>query len=279
MALYAGVDIGGQTMKVGVGAQGQVICSREVPTPLDFDEACATIVQVARDLLQGEHPPRFGIGCPGPLDWRTGTVLDSTNLPWVNVTFEQVGRELGCEVLLDNDANVAGLGETLYGAGRGKRVSAGFTLGTGIGYFHIIEGHIYHGALDVEAGHQVLDPTGPECNCGQRGCLEAYASATGIKRRFGKEPHEIDDPALWADVAHYLAWGIVNLIVFTSPEVVILGGGMMKSADVFLPLIQEKVRAWLHILPRRPIVPAELGPRAGLVGALALAERGHGGEV
>lgn len=270
---YVGVDIGGQSVRVGV-LRGGKLEVRGFETPAEYPEARRRIVALARELAGGT-PAGIGVGSPGPLDWRTGVMEWTPNIPWKNVHYLELGTDLGCPAYVDNDANVAGLAEAVLGAGRGYGCVAGFTLGTGIGFFTVRNGHVYHGRLDVEGGHQLLNPNGPLCGCGAHGCLEAYASASAIHARTGKQPEEIDDPAFWTEIAGYLAWGIVNVNVLVCPDVVVLAGGMIKrGATLFDPLC-ARTEELCKILPAPPIKPAELGHQAGIYGAIVLARYGH----
>lgn len=272
-----GVDIGGQNTRVGTVLPNGRLKLISFQTQPDFGVQIDMLVDAIKQLGK-DGSRRVGIGSPGPLDWRKAFVYDTPNLPWCNVSFKELEQKLGVEVLLDNDANVAGLGEATLGAGKGKRIVAGFTLGTGIGYFHIIDGRIYHGSLDVEAGHQIIDPNGPECNCGQRGCLEAFVSATGIQRRYGVPPHELEDPKAWEEIALRLAQGLVNIAVHTSAEVLILCGGMLKRGETLLKPLRSYYEQMLKVYPKRyrpPVVPAKLGDKAGVYGAIVLAHVGH----
>ncbi|MCS7252695.1 MAG: ROK family protein [Armatimonadota bacterium] len=276
-----GVDIGGQSTRIGTVLPNRTLKLISFCTQPDFDVQIDMLVDKIK-LLGVDEIRRVGIGSPGPLDWKKTFVYDTPNLPWRNVSFKKLERKLGVEVLLDNDANVAGLGEATLGAGRGKRIVAGFTLGTGIGYFHIIDGHIYHGSLDVEAGHQILDPNGPECNCGQRGCLEAFVSATGIQRRYGVPPHELEDQGAWDDIALRLAQGLVNIALHTSAEVLVLCGGMLARGEMLLKPTRIYYEQMLQVYPKRyrpPVVTAKLGDRAGVYGAIVLAHVGHSGRA
>ena len=250
--------------------------TRDFPTPAEYPAARAKMLEVIRDLAGGT-PRGLGIGSPGPLDWRTGIMSWTPNIPWKQVAYTEVGEALGCPVYVDNDANVAGLAEAVLGAGREYRIVSGFTLGTGIGFFTVMNGHVYHGRMDVEGGHQMLDPNGPLCGCGAHGCLEAYASATAIQARTGKQPEEIDDPAFWDEMAGYLAWGIVNINVLLCPDAVVLAGGMVKRGEMLMAPLRRKVAAMCKILPAPPILVAELAAQAGVYGAIVLARLGHAG--
>lgn len=276
-----GVDIGGQNTRVGTILPNGRLKLISFCTQHDFDVQLDMLTDAIK-RLGVDNMRRIGVGSPGPLDWRKAFVYDTPNLPWCNVSFKKLEQKLGVQVLLDNDANVAGLGEAILGAGKGKRIVAGFTLGTGIGYFHIIDGRIYHGWLDVEAGHQILDPNGPECNCGQSGCLEAFSSATGIERRYGVPPHKLEDQDAWNEIAFRLAQGLVNIAVHTSAQVLILCGGMLARGEMLLKPLRSYYEQMLKVYPkgyRPPVVPAKLGDKAGVYGAIVLAHVGHAEEV
>ena len=272
-----GIDIGGQSTRVGTIQPNGRLKLITFPTQEDFDTELDMIADAVKRLVR-DGADRIAIGSPGPLDWRRALVFDTPNLPWHYANFKRLERKVHCKVLLDNDANVAGLGEATLGAGRNKRIVAGFTLGTGIGYFHIVEGRIYHGRLDVEAGHQILDPNGPQCNCGQYGCLEAFVSATAIERQYGVPPHELNDPNAWDAIAFRLAQGLVNTAVHTSAQVLILCGGMLARGATLLEPLHQHYEKMLCIYPERyrpPVVPAKLGDKAGVYGAIVLARVGH----
>lgn len=270
---YVGVDIGGQSVRVGALVDG-ALRLEGLETPPEYAKAHDWIAKTARALVGGS-PKALGIGSPGPLDWRTGYLEWTPNIPWKGVSYPRLGEPLGCPVYADNDANVAGLAEAVLGAGQGHRIVSGFTLGTGIGFFTVMDGHIYHGRVDVEGGHMLLDPDGPLCGCGAHGCLEAYASASAIKRETGKDPEDIDDPEFWRGIGEKLAWGIMNIHALVNPEVVVLAGGMIQRGEALFGPIRERLRAFSKIMPPPPVVPAALGPDAGIYGAIVLARRGH----
>ena len=180
-----------------------------------------------------------------------------------------------------NDARAFGLAELRLGAGRGARAMIGFTLGTGVGGVIAIDGHIYQGrdGTGGEMGHQTLDPEGPTCGCGNRGCLEAYARADRIAEACGTKSVEeaierarAGDPRARAGlerVGRYLGVGIANMITTITPQRVVLGGGVAASADLLLDTIRDEVRRHVFTtsLEGVEIVTAELGTWAGAIGA------------
>ena len=270
-----GIDIGGTRMRVGRrDGRGGLVAERLASTP-GAEEGVARLVALARQLAP-EGVARVGISAAGPLDLAAG-VIEPLNMPgWRGFPLvDEVARRLGvprASVALDNDANVAALGEWREGAGRGARTMVYYTVSTGIGSGVILDGRVHHGAWDTEGGHQVVWPNGPVCGCGNRGCLEAVVSGTGIRNRTGKRGEEIDDPAFWDEVAFYLAVGMANTANLLCPEAIILGGGITVRGDqLFVPL-REQAAGMIRILPVPRIEPSGLGQDSGLVGALVLAE-------
>ena len=267
-----GIDLGGTRMRVGRrDAGGRLVAERTLSTA-GAEEGVARLVALARQLAP-EGIARVGVSTAGPLNFDTG-VIEPLNMPgWHHYPLrDELSRQLGAPVIMDNDANVAGLGEWYEGAGRGTRTMVYYTVSTGVGSGVIIDGRIHHGRHDTEGGHQVVWPGGPPCVCGGRGCLEAVVSGTGIRNRTGKRGEEIADPAFWDEIAFYLAVAMANTATLLCPEAIILGGGITARGDqLFVPL-REKAAGMIRILPVPRIEPSGLGQDSGLVGALVLAE-------
>ncbi len=271
----AGVDIGAQTMKVGAVVNG-TLNKLAIPTRPVWADARAALVDAVHTLIGS--PRSFGIGSPGPLDWRSGYMNGTPNIPWRGVCYKDLADDLNCEVAVDNDANVAGLAEALHGAGlytdasgvqRMHEVVCGFTLGSGIGYFCVVNGRIFHGRVDVEGGHQILNPEGPECGCGARGCLEAYCGATLIQERYRCRLEQIDDPAFWDTYCYHLGWGIANVTAIVCPDVFLLCGGVTQREGILQPIADAAARiCQIHAVP--PIRISAMGVDSGLIGAVLL---------
>ena len=245
-----------------------------------------------------------GVGAPGPLDTKRGIVLLTPNLGWVDLPLRQIIRDrLGLPAALDNDANCAVLGEWWVGAARESRHAIGITIGTGIGGGLILDGKLYHGASDVagEIGHTTIDSTGRRCNCGNYGCIEAYASGPAIALR-AREALERDEASalhrmvddnldlltaatvydaanhgdalaleVVRDTAKFLGTGVANLLNLLNPDVVVITGGVTRAGDrLFEPLRAEvKRRAFRPAVRACRIVPGQLAGTAGMVGAVA----------
>lgn len=321
-----GVDLGGSSINAGVVPfdGGTVLGMRSLPTEPQrgpkavVDRIVSMIHDAVRDARREAEIPAeavigIGVGSPGPLDRATGTILDTPNLGWRNFPLRDlIANAVGLEVALDNDANAATLGEWWMGAARGAEHVLGVTLGTGIGGGILLGGRVYHGASDAagEIGHMTIDSTGRKCNCGNYGCLEAYASGPAIAARaveglqtgsssllpdmVGGELDRVSAETVYEaivagdayaaevmrDTARFLGTGLANLINLLNPELIVISGGVTRAGDhLFEPLRAEvRRRAFSEAADACRIVSCELGDTAGVIGAAATfrAER-HGG--
>jgi glucokinase len=310
-----GLDVGGtKILAVRTDGEGTVLARAQVPTPAEDAEATlAVMVEVARGLLSPEVRA-VGVGAAGMVEHATGTLRFAPNLAWRDLEIARRMRAaLGLPCGLDNDANVAAYGELRLGAGRGRRHLLLVTVGTGIGGGIIAGGRLYRGAYGfaAEIGHIIVEPGGPLCGCGNRGCFEQVASGAAI-RRLGREAVAAEpdsalgrlaggdaeavtgelvtraaregDPtalAILAEVGRRLGEGIAGLVNVLDPEVVVVGGGAAGAGDLLLGPAREAFARSVEAPTHRPpvaLVPAELGAEAGAIGAalLALEELGAG---
>lgn len=250
---------------------------------------------------------RIGVGSPGPLDIKKGMIIENSNLSWSNVPIVKILEKIiGIPVILENDANAAALGENLFGAGKDADNIIYITISTGIGGGIIIDRNIFHGGKGNagEIGHMTLVPdSNYQCGCGNYGCFEAVASGTAIARR-GKEvltknkdslivkysnnKADLIDAPLIAKAARdgdreaieiyqltgrLLGVGIANIVNLFDPEIVVLGGGVMHSKDLFYSELNDslKERALQYNLKNLEIKEAKLGKDTGVMGAVAVA--------
>jgi glucokinase len=307
-----GIDVGGTNIVAGTVAEdgSEMLGVLSEPTGAEQgpDAVVERIVRLARASMAqapGAEIAGVGIGSPGPLDTRTGVVLLTPNLGWVNMPLrERVAGGLGLPATLDNDANCAVFGEWWRGAARGAEHVVGLTIGTGIGGGIVLYGDIYHGASDIagEIGHMTIDSTGRRCKCGNYGCLEAYASGPAIAARASEgieagadttlpryvegdlkkitaqvvydAAHDGDEFALEVvrDTAKFLGAGVANIINIFNPQVVVICGGVtLAGAKLFVPLRGEvKRRAFKPAVDVCRILPGELPGTAGVWGAAAV---------
>jgi glucokinase len=293
--LIGAVDIGGTKIAVAsVEESGRISTRTEWPT--DSLSPQAAVRRIAESLLrcsEGTPLRGIGIGCTGPVDPLTGIVGEVDLLPgWTGFPLAQrVAGETGVSTAVENDADAAALAEARWGAGKGASRFIYVTVSTGIGAGMVFDGKLYRGAggSHPEAGHQSLDPAGPLCYCGTRGCWESLASGPAMAKWMNQErgeasqspapsAREICDLARQRDPlalravereAEALGIGLANLVTLFCPDVIALGGGVMQSADLFLERASEVVRrsCGLVATDRVAIVRASLGGDAPLLGA------------
>jgi len=294
---HLGLDLGVTNLKWAVveraGDAWTSVANGQVPTR-SIEGPSVVVDQLGRlgaDVIAA-HPgiESVGIGVPGLYDPETGATEFLVNMPggWHGVPVAApVEAELGLPTSLINDARAFGLAELRLGAGRGVRSMIGLTLGTGIGGVVAIDGRVIQGYKGTagEIGHQVIDPDGPLCNCGTRGCVEAFCRAEQVARVCGTPTVEAavhaaragDERALTglADIGRYLGIGISNVIVLLTPERVVLGGGVAGAGELLLGPIRDEIRRRVHVTSWRTIevVLAQLGTTAGAIGAAV-----HGAE-
>jgi len=313
---YVGIDLGGTNIAAGiVDEEGKILFKDSIPT---LNERESTVIlkdmaDLVERLLKDNNIEKsqvhsIGVGSPGTPNSREGKIAYANNLKFENVDIRGVvGGLTGLLVYVDNDANCAALAESVAGAAKGTKYSATVTLGTGVGSGVIIEGKIYSGFNDLapEFGHTVLIVNGEQCTCGRRGCLEAYASGTGLIRdtikaaqanpdsilptvakegkienssaRTAFEAAKLGDKVALEVVEKYIQYvaeGLTNLINAFAPEVVCVGGGISNEGDYLLEPVKEYVskNVYAHtisdkLVPKTRIVKALMGNDAGIVGA------------
>lgn len=261
--IVLGVDIGGTKIAAGrVNLRGEVESFAVTPTRA-ADGYETSIQQVWRALEGGltKDVKRIGLCAPGPLNAKTGMVLNPPNLPgWRDVPLARLAQEkFGLPVSVENDCNAAGLAEALHGAGRGHSSVFYTAIGTGIGSGIILNGKIYHGAHGAagEAGHVTIDYRSPiPCGCGTPGCIEALARNV-----------EIDE------LAERLSAWLGNMLSLLDPGIVVIGGGVSQMGEPLFARLRAAAPRWTINPHAReiPIVPGELGAHAGVIGAAAVA--------
>lgn len=303
-----GIDLGGTNIKGAlVDSRGNMIKKQQTATLANAGPAAVAgrISRVIASLSaeaagDGSTIRGIGIGVPGQPDKEKGSVVFAPNLHWRYVPLVQyLRRETELPVFLENDANVAALGEKWRGAGQGSVNMIMITIGTGIGGGIIINDRLYSGTNGSagEIGHTVIDPDGPVCSCGRRGCLETFTSATAMIRMAkeavdgGRETDlarvenlEARDIMMSAEggdsvageiinkAVFYLGIGLGNLINLFNPDTIVIGGGVSKAGDILLEPLRRTAMEWSLEAPAAVvrIVPAQLGNDAGCIGAAAL---------
>ena len=296
---HVGLDLGVTNLKWAVlereGDEWQLLDEGQRPTEAERG-AQATVELMARTAAEAMAAwpgiSSCGVGVPGLYDPAAGTTRDIINMPdpaqWVGLPVaEPLRAALGVPTFLVNDARAFGLAELRLGAARGAGSMVGLTLGTGVGGVIAVGGRVHqgHDGTAGEAGHQTIDPDGPSCNCGNNGCLEAFARADRIAQACGTDsPEEAVERARAGDgrareglarVGRHLGIGVANLIVLITPDVVVVGGGVAAAGELLLDPLREEVGRRVHVtsVDAVEIRTAELGTWAGAIGAAV-----HGAE-
>jgi glucokinase len=299
MQVIAAVDIGGTKIAVGlVDDEGRLL--KRLETPTDAELGYAKALDRTADLLRqvgrctGAEIAGIGIGSTGPVDPFTGEIGDVNFLPgWQGSSFvADLGRLFRVKVAIENDGDAAALGEAGWGAGKNKSRLIYVTVGTGIGGGIILDGKLYRGVdhAHPEIGHHVIDLSGPACLCGFHGCWESLASGPAMAEWMKAEspPNYPDRKNLSAKricelaqsgdelarraverEAYYLGLGLANVVVFLTPDAIVLGGSVMKSAHLFLEGIRKVIAESCRYVPfeKTELALASLGEDANLIGA------------
>ena len=303
-----GIDLGGTSLRVGAfDLRGEMLNVQDCPIEASQgpDAGIARTIDLVEKVLRSVERydlKGIGVGATGPVDSVSGTINNPYTLPtWQNVSFTTpLTKHFGVPVVLENDADVAALGEYWKGAGQGVTRLFAVTVGTGIGTAFIMDGKIYRGlgGAHGDGGHHVIDPAGPPCYCGATGCWESLASGNAIAKyarqearlkptllleMSGGDPQRIDsrmvaeaarkaDPLALEIIdrsAYYLALGMVNVIHLFVPEMIVLCGGVMHNYDLFIDRVQKEILKHNIMVPvgQVRVLPAKLGYYAGVTGA------------
>ena len=321
MKYYIGIDLGGTNIKAGVVNENYEIVTKATTKtllPRPAEEICADMAKVSLEAVEQagltlDDIESVGIGTPGTANSATGIIEYSNNLGFLNLpVVEIMQKHIDKPFYVENDANAAAYGEFLAGAAKGANDAVCITLGTGVGGGIIINGKIYSGFnfAGAEIGHTVVDPNGPECTCGRKGCFEVFSSATGLVRMTKEAMYEDKGSIMWqmneqdgkvsartafnamraGDRAgkavvdkyiKYLALGITNTINIFQPDILCIGGGVCNEGDPLLLPLKEIVAKEVYTknsAKNTEIVIAKLGNDAGIIGAAFLGQDHKGGK-
>lgn len=301
--LFVGMDFGATNIRAGlVDKNGRILKRAHSRTRASEgkDRVISRIVRVVRELGQNDRMD-VGIACPGPVDGAAGVLLDPPNLPgWTKVPLrEELEEKLGTRVYVENDANMIAYGEWEFGAGCGVNSLLCLTLGTGVGSGLVLDGTLYTGAngLAAELGHTIVEPNGPQCRCGARGCLESLVGAKAIVAEAerviasGEETiltqesgemtvSRISSAAAEGDslskkvlekAGYYVGIAVSNAVALLDVEMVVVGGGISKAGLLIIEPVRKIVSSNLigYDLRTLKIVGSQLGDDAGILGISA----------
>jgi glucokinase len=304
-SITIGIDIGATKANIGlVNSSGVIINSVRLPVQCNTDaesfiqKLCSGVAElIETNGFLKKDMSFFGVGVPGTANYKTGMVEYCPNLGWEDVPAGMLFKKyLGTDVVISQDSRLAAWAEYLLGAGRNYNSIICVAVGTGIGGGIIIDGKIFHGALNTagEIGHTVFEKDGRPCNCGNHGCLERYSSGTGIIERaieaypekFNDRPHKSetvfelansgdqDMLGLIRRVVEDLAVGIANAVSIISPEAVIISGGLCAHDELIIEPLKKLVNqygyySWVR-KNQLKIEKAQMGPEAPMIGAALL---------
>lgn len=309
--VFCGIDLGGTTINIGMlTTDGAILATKHVISAVERgpDDVISRIADAVADCRKsvgnGYSFAGVGLGVAGLVDNQKGVLREATNFPgWINVALgARLQESLKASVVVDNDANVAALGEYAFGAGRGYPYLMMVTLGTGVGAGLILNGQIYRGAYGAagEFGHITIDKNGPLCACGRRGCIEAYIGKNGILRiardhlplypqsrlaaldinkltpkdifRAAKAGDELARLVFY-DAGDNLGYGLGSVVNLLNIQRIILGGGVAAAGHFILESAQKRLDKMSLNNSEKPvqIIRAKLAEKAGFVGAASLA--------
>jgi glucokinase len=290
-----GIDVGGTKVEIASVSDGAAIDPVQTPTPqTGSDDLLDAIEELARQVIERDGEPlAIGVGVPSQIDFASGTVVSSVNIPLEGVPLrEELERRFGVPAYVDNDANCAALAEAQVVEGGPARHLLMLTLGTGLGGGVIVDGVVFRGAtgLGAELGHMVIEADGLPCpgkTCPNRGCIEAYCSGSALEIAAGRSGPEVVASARAGDaearehltnLGRWLGVGIASFVNMFEPEHIVIGGGLGASAaDLFLDTAIEEARS--RALPagfeRVHFALAKGGKDAGVIGAGVLALKEH----
>ena len=306
-----GIDVGGTSIKGAfINEKGEIL--DRFSMKMDKYSPAEDVVNQLCDLVnEGVKKNNFeikgiGVGIPGTLDMDEGVVIASPNLPtWTNFSFASLMKErTGLPVAINNDANVAALGEAKFGSGSKYQNIIMITLGTGVGGGIVANGRMYDGNKHqgAELGHAVIELNGRDCTCGRKGCLEAYASATALIKSTKEAMEKHKDSLLWDvekelggvdarnafiaakkgdlvalsvvdEYVMYLSEGLINYCNIFRPEVIVLSGGVANEGEYLFSKVREYLKKNTYGMKGSPaveVLPSELGYDSGKIGAACL---------
>lgn len=297
--IVVGIDFGHAHLRVAIGNLAHKVLAEQAE-PIDVDASASQgfdrAEQLVKELLETVNVDRtkiigVGLGVPGPIDVETGLLGSTAILPgWAGTNpRDELRARLGTPVHVDNDANLGALGELVWGSGRGAADLAYIKVASGVGAGLVMGGQVYRGPGGTagEIGHITLDESGPVCRCGNRGCLETFTAARYVlpllAPGYGSDltmPQVVSlardgDPGcqrVIADVGRHIGRGVANLCNLLNPSRVVLGGDLAEAGDLVLDPVRDSVARYAIPSAARQlsVVSGALGPRAEVLGALAL---------
>lgn len=274
MVMFIGVDIGGSKIRVASSRTGHKIDhSVRFATPVNQRRAIPLIIKAVESIIGQDEVDAIGIACPGPIDKNRGKIISPSNLTWHNLEVSKpLAKHFGCPAILEHDATCGGIAESRVGIAKKYNYVLYVTISTGIGTSLIAHGRPLQSQHNTEGGKIIIDPSHIHTD-GLVGTFENVVSGQAIKRRFGKIAADIHDSEEWALISRDLAIGLFNLIVATSPDIIVLAGGVAVHYKKFIkPLTREIGQLQpLYQYPLPKIVQSAYVETAPVLGAILIA--------
>ncbi len=265
-------DIGGTQTRLARATNFSLIKEiKKFPTEKKYSQGINQLKKEIQALSPQKEIQALVLGLPGTFSSNEKNLLQAPNLKdWAKKPLaKSLSNFFNCPVFLKNDADLAGLGEAIKGAGRNKKIVAYLSLGTGVGGVRIVNQKIDQNTQGFEPGHQIIKMDGLRWpSCGQKGCLESFVSGKAFKQKYKIKPENCHHQKIWEKYAQELTPGIINLSVLWSPQVIILGGGISQKGQNLIKMIRKNLKKELKIFKPPLILQNKLGDQAGLYGGL-----------
>ena len=275
--MYLLFDLGGTKTRMAFAQDANGFEEPEVyKTPKDYDEMIGLFMETAQKVAKGREIKSCAGGVRA-LGKDKNHILHHPNIPlWGGKALkDDLEEKLGAQVFLENDTAMVGLGEVHAGAGKNAEIVVYITISTGVGGVRIVDGEIDESAMGFEPGHQIMDIDGSICpECDPPVTFEKLVSGSAIEKRMGKPAYEIKDEHFWKELAWFVAYGLNDIILHWSPNLIVLGGSMMKEPGIDVEQVKKDLHEVVTIFPQLPdLVKAELDDLGGLHGALNYAQQ------
>ena len=276
--MFLSIDIGGSFTRIALSKDARKIEKKiRYQTPKKYDDGVYLLVEKVEELAGKHIPKAISVAAASPIDYEKGTLIRPPNLP--NYKGHSLQKELEIrlhtKVYLENDGILGALGEA--SKRKKSQILAYVTISTGVGGGRIVDGEIDLHALPVEPGHQILDPNGRFWpGCGQKGCFESLCSGRAFEMTYGVKPEFCEDYRIWDEHAENCAQGLVNVIALWTPDVLVIGGSLIKAGPKFTKPLIENTKKLLQIYPAPKIEISKMGDDNVLLGGLIYqAQKAH----
>lgn len=268
--MFISIEIGGTNTRMASTKNLKDIKSCQIfSTQQNFNLGIKKISDTIEELAPQSQIKGIAFGLPGIFDIKKHKLIKSPHLKgWINKPiFEILSKKFKCPVFIQNDTDLAGLGEAVFGSGKKYKIVAYLAIGTGVGGTRIVNKQIAPFAQGFEMGHQIVRLNGKLSNdCGQKGCLESYTSGKTFYQKYKIDPKDCNNVKIWQNFAKNFSQGVINTIVFWSPHVIVIGGSFAKKGKIFFNPLRRFVKENLLVLDTPPILKSRLGDKSGIYG-------------